>query len=51
MLKHFEQLMKNIWQRLSEKQRQWAWFAVLWFTGLGSVVLLGSIIRMAMGIE
>ena len=43
--------MKNIWQSLSEKQRQWAWFAVLWVAGLAAAVLLGSIIRMAMGIE
>lgn len=36
---------------LSPKQKQWAWFVILWCGGLGTVMLLGFIIRTAMGIE
>ncbi|MEO0443590.1 MAG: hypothetical protein AAFZ92_07605 [Pseudomonadota bacterium] len=36
---------------LSPKQKQWAWFVVLWFAGLSTVLLLGFVIRTAMGIS
>jgi hypothetical protein len=35
----------------SPKQKEWAWFVILWCGGLGAVMLLGFIIRTAMGIE
>jgi len=38
-------------QRRSEKQKQWLWFVALWCFGLGSVMLLGFIIRGMMGID
>ncbi len=34
-------IMKKLWDSLSQKQRQWAWFVILWCGGLGSVMLLG----------
>ncbi|MEM7047931.1 MAG: hypothetical protein AAF442_09865 [Pseudomonadota bacterium] len=36
---------------LNPKQKQWAWFVILWCSGLGTVMLVGYIIRIAMGIE
>ena len=36
---------------LSPKQKQWAWFVILWCGGLGSVMTLGYLIRTMMGIE
>jgi hypothetical protein len=30
---------------LTEKQRQWAWFAGLWFGGLGAMLLLAYAVR------
>lgn len=41
----------NWFENLTETQRQWAWFVILWCGGLGSVMLLGLIIRTIMGIE
>tara|TARA_B100000989_G_C19476862_1_gene443323 strand:+ start:210 stop:332 length:123 start_codon:yes stop_codon:yes gene_type:complete len=38
-------------KHLSKHQRQWAWFVLLWCGGLGSVMLLGYVIRLAMGID
>lgn len=45
------EIVDKLWSRLSKKQRQWAWFVILWCGGLGAVMLLGFIIRTAMGIE
>jgi hypothetical protein len=36
---------------LSPKQKQWAWFCILWSAGLGSAMLLGLMVRLAMGIH
>ena len=36
---------------LNQKQKQWAWFLILWCGGLGSVMFIGLIIRTAKGIE
>ncbi len=44
-------IIEKFWDRLSLKQRQWAWFVMLWCGGLGSVMTLGYAIRIAMGIE
>jgi hypothetical protein len=38
-------------KRLTEKQRQWAWFIGLWCSGLSAVLLLGYVIRLMMGIS
>ena len=49
-MKLFERIERTI-ARLPEKQRQWFWFVLLWCLGLGTVTLIGSVIRMAMGLE
>ena len=38
-------------KRLTEKQRQWAWFVVLWCGGLSTALALGCVIRWMMGIS
>jgi len=38
-------------KRLTEKQRQGAWFVALWCGGLSTVLLLGYVIRWMMGIS
>lgn len=35
-------------KKITEKQRQWLWFAVLWGSGLAAVLLLAYLIRWAM---
>lgn len=35
--------------KLTEKQRQWLWFAILWSSGLAAALLLAHVIRWAMG--
>ena len=45
------EIIDKLLNRLSKKQRQWAWFIILWCGGLGSVMLLGLIIRTMMGID
>jgi hypothetical protein len=38
-------------KRFTKKQRQWAWFIGLWCGGLSTVLLLGYVIRLMMGIS
>jgi hypothetical protein len=35
-------------RRLTEKQKQWAWFVALWCGGLLTVLTLSSIIKFGM---
>jgi len=30
---------------LTDRQKQWAWFVGLWFTGLGATALLANTVR------
>ena len=41
----------KLFEKLSEKQRQWTWFVGLWCGGLLSVTALGYLIRYVMGIQ
>lgn len=43
-------IIKFMNERLSEKQRQWAWFIILWCFGLGCVMTLGALIKLVMNI-
>ena len=36
---------------LSSKQKQWAWFIILWLSGIISMTILSTIIRIAMHID
>jgi len=36
-------------KKLTEKQRQWAWFAFLWGTGFAVVLVLAYGVRWVMG--
>ena len=47
IIKLFQQ---NIGARLSERQNQWAWFVGLWCAGLFSVLALGGVIKLVMGV-
>lgn len=38
-------------ERLNEKQRQWAWFIILWCFGLASVMIIGGIIKTIIAIS
>jgi hypothetical protein len=35
---------------LPKHRRQWLWFAILWLSGLTTVLTLGYLIRLMMGI-
>ncbi len=37
-------------KKLTKKQRQWSWFAILWSSSLAAVLLLAYMIRWMMGI-
>lgn len=32
-------------KKCTNKKRQWSWFIILWFGGLGSVLILATIIK------
>tara|TARA_Y100001936_G_C15535440_1_gene389799 strand:- start:297 stop:434 length:138 start_codon:yes stop_codon:yes gene_type:complete len=38
----------NWFEKLSKKQKQWAWFIMLWLGGLGSVLILSYAIKLLM---
>ena len=37
-------------QHLSKRQKQWLWFIALWFSGLGTVLLISYVIKLIMGV-
>lgn len=41
-------IIKWMETHLNEKQRQWAWFIILWCFGFLSVVTLGAVIKLIM---
>lgn len=41
-------ITKTIEKHLNEKQGQWAWFVLLWCTGLFTVLTMGAIIKWMM---
>lgn len=42
---------KFLSKHLTEKQKQWAWFIILWIVGFSAVGILAYAIRTLMGIE
>jgi len=42
--------VKAVMKAYTKKQKQWLWFITLWLGGLGSVMLLSTIIKLAMRI-
>lgn len=44
-------ICKNYFERLSEKQKQWAWFVGLWFAGLLTVSGVGYAIKFLMFVQ
>ena len=40
--------LQHFLARLTDRQRQWLWFAGLWLAGLAAVTILGQIIRFIM---
>lgn len=45
------QKLTQLWNRLSVKNQQWAWFVILWCGGFFSLLTLAYLIRVAMGIQ
>lgn len=43
-------ITKRIDERLSKKQREWAWFIILWCVGLAVVLILASMIKLIIDI-
>ena len=43
-------ITKIMKERLSKKQHQWAWFIILWCSGLATVLILATLIKLIINI-